>query len=159
MTATRRARTTTRKSRAARSRPQRGRRTTLRASRGASERATRDSAQRASAAAEAPDTLATSSPTAIAAEAERTGIVPGVARFEEPPIPGREGETMQIGDPDVSSLSNEYSGEEAPGSSTPTPDQSLVDDIGRAYGVQEGDSGPLRASSEVLDRRDRRRED
>jgi hypothetical protein len=99
------------------------------------------------------------SPTAIAAEAERTGVVPGVARTEPAEIPGREGETMRIGDPDVSPLSNEYSGEEAPGSSTPTPDQGQVDDIGRAYGLQEEDSGPLRSSSEVLDRRDRRRED
>jgi hypothetical protein len=59
----------------------------------------------------------------------------------------------------VSALANEYSGEEAPGSDTPTPDQNQVDEIGRAYGVQESDSGPLQPTSEVLDRRDRRRQD
>ena len=32
-----------------------------------------------------------------------------------------------------------------------------MDDIGRAYGVQEEDSGALRTSSEILDRRDQRR--
>jgi hypothetical protein len=32
-----------------------------------------------------------------------------------------------------------------------------VDEIGRAYGLQDEDSGSLRTSSEVLARRDRRR--
>jgi hypothetical protein len=64
---------------------------------------------------------------------------------------------MRVGDPDDDSLRNEYDGEELPGGSTPTPDQSNVDEIGRVYGLQESDSGALRASSELLDRRDRRR--
>jgi hypothetical protein len=32
-----------------------------------------------------------------------------------------------------------------------------VDDIGRAYGVQEADSGSLKATAELLDERDRHR--
>jgi hypothetical protein len=48
-------------------------------------------------------------------------------------------------------------GDEAPGGSQLTPDQDRVDDIGRAVGVQEADSGELRTSSEILEGRDRRR--
>jgi uncharacterized protein DUF6335 len=98
-------------------------------------------------------------PTAVAAEAARTGVIPLEAQPEpkDDEIPGTEGETLRAGDPDVSALDNEYSGEEMPGASTPTPDQNRVDDIGKAYGVEEEDTGGLRPSSEILDRRDRRR--
>ena len=64
---------------------------------------------------------------------------------------------MRAGDPDDDSLANEYVGEDIPGGSTPTPDQNEVDEIGRAYGLQDEDNGSLRTSSEVLARRDRRR--
>ena len=96
-----------------------------------------------------------SSPTAVAMEALRTGVLPRAFHRREP-IP-REGETIRVGDPDDDSLSNEYVGEDVPGGSSPTPDQSNVDEIGRAYGLQDEDSGPLRASGEVLSRRDWRR--
>jgi hypothetical protein len=75
---------------------------------------------------------------------------------EDSPIPGREGSVVRVGDPDVDPLQNEYAGEEAPGATTPTPDQSLVDAAGRAYGVAEADGGALRTSSELLDERDRK---
>ena len=64
---------------------------------------------------------------------------------------------MQVGDPDDRVLDNEYGGEETPGASAPTPDQNGVDEIGRAYGLQEEDTGALRSSGEVLARRDRHR--
>jgi len=95
------------------------------------------------------------SPTAVAAEALRSGVRPGGPRRRDE-IP-HEDETMRVGDPDDDSLENEYVGENLPGGSTPTPDQSNVDEIGRAYGVQDEDSGALRTSSEMLARRDRRR--
>jgi hypothetical protein len=95
------------------------------------------------------------SATAVAAEALRTGVLPGGPRRREA-IP-HEGERIRAGDPDDDSLANEYVGEDLPGGSTPTPDQSNVDDIGRAYGLQDEDGGPLRTSGEVLTRRDRRR--
>jgi hypothetical protein len=99
----------------------------------------------------------TNSPTAVAAEALRTGVLPRHARrVAEVP---REGETMLLGDPDDRLLANVYVGEETPGGSTPTPDQNLVDDIGRAYGLQEEDTGVLRSAAEVLARRDRRRDE
>ena len=98
-------------------------------------------------------------PTALAVAAVETGVVPLRAPIEPDPIPGPESETLRVGDPDVSPLANEYSGEEAPGASTPTPDQNQVDDIGRAYGVQEEDGPVLRSSAEILDKRDRHRQD
>jgi hypothetical protein len=95
------------------------------------------------------------SATAVAAEALRTGVLPrGIRKREAIP---REDEKIRVGDPDDDSLANEYVGEDLPGGSTPTPDQSNVDEIGRAYGLQDEDNGALRTSSEVLAKRDRRR--
>jgi len=93
--------------------------------------------------------------TAVAAEALRTGVVP-LALRRRITIP-HEDETIRVGDPDDDSLANEYVGENTPGGSTPTPDQSNIDDIGRVYGLQEEDTGALRSGSEVLSRRDRHR--
>jgi hypothetical protein len=95
------------------------------------------------------------SPTAVALEAEQTGLLPAVP--PEPEIPGGEDRVMRAGDPDVSPLANEYSGEEIPGADNPTPDQSVVDEIGRAYGLEVGDADALRPVNEVLERRDRKR--
>ena len=96
-----------------------------------------------------------SSPTAVAAEALRTGVIPGAARRRRPDIPSED--EILVGDPDLDLLANEYGGEETPGGSSPTPDQNDVDAIGRAYGVAEEDSGTLRTASELLARRDRHR--
>jgi hypothetical protein len=93
--------------------------------------------------------------TAVVAEALKTGVLPPLGRSREE-IPN-EDDRICVGDPDDRALANEYVGEETPGGSSPTPDQNGVDDIGRAYGLQEEDSGALRSSFEVLDRRDRRR--
>jgi hypothetical protein len=95
------------------------------------------------------------SATAVAAEALRTGVLPNGFR-RRVAIP-HEDERIRAGDPDDDSLGNEYVGENLPGGSTPTPDQSNVDDIGRVYGLQDEDNGPLRTSQEVLAGRDRRR--
>jgi hypothetical protein len=92
-------------------------------------------------------------------EAAITGVLPRPVPEPAEEIPGIESEKMRVGDPDVSPLLNEYSGEEVPGASTPTPDQNMVDDIGRAYGVEEEDTGALRTSAELLERRDRHRQD
>ncbi|HYN02004.1 MAG TPA: DUF6335 family protein [Vicinamibacteria bacterium] len=73
---------------------------------------------------------------------------------EELEIPGIEADVVRMGDPDIRPLQAEYDGDEAPGASTPTPDQNLIDATGRAYGVAHTQGGALRASSEVLDRRD-----
>jgi hypothetical protein len=96
------------------------------------------------------------SPTAVAAEALRTGVLPVPLDGRRRKSPG-EDETIRVGDPDDDILANEYVGEETPGGTTPTPDQNGVDEIGRAYGLQDEDSVPLRSAAEVLSRRDRRR--
>jgi len=99
----------------------------------------------------------TPSPTAIAAEALRTGVAPR-PKTPVPPVEiPRDGTVLKVGDVDDNELDNAYVGDETPGGSSPTPDQDRVDDIGRAYGVQEVDSGALRTTSEILDERDRRR--
>lgn len=97
-----------------------------------------------------------SSPTAYAAEAIRTGVLPMLPPKRNDLNPP-EDETMRVGDPDDSSLENEYVGDNLPGGDTPTPDQNDVDEIGRAYGLQDEDTGALRSGAEVLEGRDRKR--
>jgi hypothetical protein len=96
------------------------------------------------------------SATAVAAAALRTGVSPSQRR-REGPLSAREDETIRFGDPDDDPLANEYVGDETPGGSAPTPDQSVVDEIGRAYGLQEEDAGDLHSAAEILTRRDRHR--
>ncbi len=97
------------------------------------------------------------SPTAVAAEALRTGVAPQPSGLRRPVEIPRDGDTLLVGDPDDSALNNAYVGDETPGGTSPTPDQDRVDDIGRAYGVQEVDSGTLKPAAEILDERDRHR--
>ena len=99
------------------------------------------------------------SPTAVAAEALSKGVLPRSAMLADEPEVPREDDLLRVGDQDVDPLQNAHVGDETPGGDMPTPDQDLVDDIGRAYGVPEADSGALRTSSELLDERDRRRAD
>ena len=95
------------------------------------------------------------SPTAVAAEAMATGVVPLAvngrrhAAGVDPLLTG--------GDPDERPENAAFVGDVAPGGDMPTPDQDQVDPIGRAMGVSEEDSGALRTSSELLDKRDRHR--
>jgi len=49
------------------------------------------------------------------------------------------------------------SGEESVGGSVATPDQDIVDEIGRALGVEQEIDAPVRASDEILRARDRLR--
>lgn len=92
--------------------------------------------------------------TAITADALASGLAPHGEDFQE--IPGADAR-LQAGDPEVDPLANEYSGEEVPGATTPTPDQNNVDDIGRLYGVSDEDNGSLVMGEELLKRRDEHR--
>ncbi len=63
---------------------------------------------------------------------------------------------LSAGDADVDVEDAFFTGEEAPGGDNPTPDQDIVDDIGKALGVEYADSEELKAADKV-GRRDRHR--
>jgi hypothetical protein len=59
---------------------------------------------------------------------------------------------ITAGDVDVDVEDAYFTGEEAPGGDNPTPDQDVVDDIGRALGVQYDDNEELKASEKIVER-------
>jgi hypothetical protein len=61
------------------------------------------------------------------------------------------------GDVDAAWQEAEAGGDEAVGGSVATPDQDVVDEIGRAVGLEFQDNEELRAPAEVLEKRDRHR--
>ena len=65
----------------------------------------------------------------------------------------RDHETMSpsitAGDVDVNIENAYFSGDETPGGDNSTPDQDVVDDIGRALGVEYEDSEELRTGDKV----------
>ena len=98
------------------------------------------------------------SPTAVAGEAMRTGVLPLTATTASRTDTTHRGDArLKAGDIESNAMDAATVGDEAPGGSTATPDQDRVDDFGRALGVQEADSGELRTTSEILDERDRKR--
>ena len=66
---------------------------------------------------------------------------------------------LTAGDLDADWRRADSVGEEAPGGTVATPDQDIVDDLGRALGVPRAPDEPFRPSSEILESRDRRRAD
>jgi hypothetical protein len=56
------------------------------------------------------------------------------------------------GDVDVDLENAYFSGDEAPGGDNPTPDQDIVDDIGKALGVEYQDNEELQAADKVIKR-------
>ncbi|HMD36892.1 MAG TPA: DUF6335 family protein [Vicinamibacterales bacterium] len=77
----------------------------------------------------------------------------GRAEMEEN-LRNHRGMTPDItaGDVDVDIDDAYFAGEEAPGGDNPTPDQDIVDDIGKALGVQYDDNEPLKASEKLIER-------
>ena len=59
---------------------------------------------------------------------------------------------LTSGDVDADWESAETVGDEAPGGDNPTPDQDVVDDIGRALGVEYDDDEELQGGAEIADR-------
>src|SRR5687767_12375092 len=59
---------------------------------------------------------------------------------------------LTSGDVDADWESAETVGDEAPGGDNPTPDQDVVDDIGRALGVEYEDDEELQGGAEIADR-------
>lgn len=62
------------------------------------------------------------------------------------------GPALTSGDVDADWESAEAIGDEAPGGDNPTPDQDVVDDIGRALGVEYDDDEELQGGAEISDR-------
>ena len=62
------------------------------------------------------------------------------------------GPAITGGDVDADWESAESVGDEAPGGDNPTPDQDVVDDIGRALGVEYDDDEELQGGAEIADR-------
>jgi len=56
------------------------------------------------------------------------------------------------GDIDADAEGAYFSGDEAPGGDNPTPDQDIVDDIGRAMGLAYQDNEELRSGDKVAER-------
>jgi hypothetical protein len=65
------------------------------------------------------------------------------------------GPVLTGGDPDADWVRAYSSGDEAVGGSVATPDQDVVDEIGRALGVEQEADAPVTMSEEILRRRDR----
>lgn len=61
------------------------------------------------------------------------------------------------GDVDADWQAAYSSGEESVGGSVATPDQDVVDELGRALGVEQAADAPVRTSEELLQARDRLR--
>src|ERR1051326_951005 len=64
----------------------------------------------------------------------------------------RRGSGGGRGDVDVDVEDAYFTGEEAPGGDNPTPDQDVVDDIGKALGVEYADNEELKSSDKVVER-------
>jgi hypothetical protein len=75
------------------------------------------------------------------------------------PLAGQPGAgpRLSAGDIDADWKRAESTGEEAVGGSVATPDQDVVDEIGRALGVEQESEAEVTTSAEILRRRDRLR--
>ena len=62
------------------------------------------------------------------------------------------GPALTAGDIDADWESAYSVGDEAPGGDNPTPDQDVVDDIGRALGVEYDDREELKSEAKISDR-------
>ena len=59
---------------------------------------------------------------------------------------------ITAGDVDVDVQDAYFTGDEAPGGDNPTPDQDVVDDIGKALGVEYQDAEELKSGDKVVER-------
>jgi len=65
---------------------------------------------------------------------------------------GGLGRELTAGDVDADLENAYFSGEGAPGGENPTPDQDIVDDIGKALGVEYQDNEELKGVDKVSER-------
>jgi len=90
-------------------------------------------------------------PGRAAARERRTDEPPADSSTPEPAT----GSRLSAGDVDADWARAESSGEETVGGSVATPDQDVVDEIGRALGVEQESEAEVTTSDEILRRRDR----
>jgi Family of unknown function (DUF6335) len=83
------------------------------------------------------------------ASAARSGRAEMNHRFREHTSTGP---AMTAGDVDADWESAESVGDEAPGGDNPTPDQDVVDEIGKALGVEYDDDEELQGGEEITER-------
>jgi hypothetical protein len=83
------------------------------------------------------------------ASAARSGRRELLEKYEEHT---ETGPAMTGGDVDADWESAYSVGDEAPGGDNPTPDQDIVDDIGRAVGVEYQDNEELKGARKISDR-------
>jgi hypothetical protein len=62
------------------------------------------------------------------------------------------GQDITAGDIDVDVEDAYFTGDEAPGGDNPSPDQDVVEDIGKALGVQYDDNEELKGSDKIVER-------
>jgi hypothetical protein len=93
----------------------------------------------------APSTLGTKQP-ASAAKSGRDELRHKLERHTS------SSPALTAGDVDADWESADSSGDEAPGGDNPTPDQDVVDEIGRALGVEYDDDEELQGGDEIADR-------
>lgn len=98
----------------------------------------------------------------LAAEAARVGLADNSANVGASVAVNQEhmaaGKPTTAGDPDAMQEQAKVVGEEAIGGTTPTPDQSNVDDIGAAVGVNVKPEHPVNIVNEMHKRDDQRYE-
>jgi hypothetical protein len=93
----------------------------------------------------APSTLG-SNPSASAAKTGRDELRQKLGRHTS------SSPALTAGDVDADWESADSTGDEAPGGDNPTPDQDVVDEIGRALGVEYEDDEELQGGDEIADR-------
>jgi hypothetical protein len=95
-----------------------------------------------------------SAPSSLGFEPKASAARSGGRELHEKHVnhPGDSGPGITGGDVDADWESAHSVGDEAPGGDNPTPDQDLVDEIGRAVGVQYEDDEELEGEHKIAER-------
>jgi hypothetical protein len=100
------------------------------------------------------DTVLSTPPSSLDMDRRGSAVRTGRAEMEE--NQRRHGPGMSPGltggDVDADYENAYFSGDEAPGGDNPTPDQDVVDDIGRSLGLEYNDGEELKSERKVSDR-------
>ena len=98
------------------------------------------------------DDTVPSPPSSLDLDRDASAARSGRAELAEKLQQHRNMNDVGAGDPDVDIEDAYFTGEEAPGGDNPTPDQDIVDDIGKALGLEYEDNEELKAADKVVER-------